>query len=123
MAYNPGRLRRDAKAMEQRQLAAIARVERGDSFSSLARQLGVSRQTVFVWARQLRRRGEAGLHCRPRSGRPSKLDRAQMAQLPRLLTRGAEAIDSLTNRLGLSFNGIVCGAMSPTFPGLVLTRR
>lgn len=60
MAYNLGWSRRDAKAMKQRRLAAIPRLEHGDSFSSIARQLGVSRQAVFVWARQLRRAGGPG---------------------------------------------------------------
>jgi transposase len=89
---NPSiRSRRDAQAMEQRRLAAIPRLEHGESFSSIARALGVSRQAVFVWAYQLRRRGEAGLRRRPRPGRPPKLTRAQLAQLPRLLAPGAEA--------------------------------
>lgn len=91
MADHSVRPRRDASAMEARRLAALPRLQRGESLSSIARQLGVSRQAVFVWARQLRRRGEAGLRRRPRPGRPPKLARARLAQLPRLLARGAEA--------------------------------
>jgi len=81
---------RDARVMEQRRLAAIPRLERGAPLSSIARQLAVSRQAVFVWAQQWRRGGEAGLHRRPRPGRPPKLARTQLAQLPRLLAQGAE---------------------------------
>lgn len=77
--------------MESRRLAALPLLRRRDSLSSIARQLGVSRQAVFVWARQLRRGGEAGLRRRPRPGRPTKLARARLAQLPRLLAQGAEA--------------------------------
>jgi transposase len=77
--------------MEARRLAAIPRFEAGDSLSSIARQLGVSRQAVFVWARQWRKRGQAGLRCRPRPGRPPKLTRCQLAQIPRLRAHGAEA--------------------------------
>jgi transposase len=91
MADDPIRSRRDASALEARRLAALPRLQRGDSLSSIARQLGVSRQAVFVWAQQWRRRGEAGLHRRPRPGRPTKLARARLAQLPRLLAQGAEA--------------------------------
>ena len=91
MADNSVRPRRDARAMEARRLAALPRLQHGESLSSIARQLGVSRQAVFVWARQLRRRGEAGLRRRPRPGRPTKLARARLAQLPRLLAEGAEA--------------------------------
>ncbi len=76
--------------MEARRLAAIPMLRRGESLSSVARQLGVSRQAVFVWNRQLRRRGEAGLRRRRRPGRPSKLAPSQLALLPRLLARGAE---------------------------------
>lgn len=82
---------RDAQAMEARRLAALPPFERGESLSSIARRLGVSRQAVFVWNRQWQRRGEAGLRRRPRPGRPPKLARRRLAQLPRLLAQGAEA--------------------------------
>lgn len=91
MADKPLPPRRDASAMEARRLAALPRLARGDSLSAIARQRGVSRQAVFAWAQRWRRRGEAGLHRRPRPGRPTKLARARLAQLPRLLARGAEA--------------------------------
>lgn len=91
MADNTVRSRRDAQAMEARRLSAIPLLRSGESLSSIARRLNVSRQAVFVWSRQLRRRGPAGLRRRPRPGRPLKLERAQLAQLPRLLAQGAEA--------------------------------
>jgi len=77
--------------MEARRLAATSLFQRGDSLAAIARQLGVSRQAVFVWAQQWRRHGEAGLRRRPRPGRPPKLARRQMLRLPRLLAQGAEA--------------------------------
>src|SRR5512143_144257 len=85
------RSRRDAMAMEERRLAALPRFERGESLASIARQLGVSRQAVFVWVGRWRRQGEKALHRRPRPGRPPKLAPRQLAGLPRLLARGAEA--------------------------------
>ena len=91
MADPTVRPRRDAGAMEERRLAALPRLQRGEALSSIARQLGVSRQAVFVWAQRWRRRGERGLHRRPRPGRPTKLARARLARLPRLLAQGAEA--------------------------------
>ena len=91
MADPTVRPRRDARAMEERRLAALPRLQRGDSLSAIARQLGVSHQAVFVWAGWWRRRGETGLHRRPRPGRPPKLARRQVVLLPRLLARGAEA--------------------------------
>ena len=91
MAGTLVRAKRDARAMEARRLAALPLFQRGDSLSWIARQLGVSRQAVFVWVQQWRGRGASGLHRRPRPGRPAKLARARLAQLPRLLARGAEA--------------------------------
>ncbi len=91
MADDSVRPRRDANTMEERRLAALPRLQRGESLASIARRLGVSRQAVFVWAERWRRRGESGLRRRPRPGRPVKLARARLAQLPRLLAQGAEA--------------------------------
>ncbi len=108
--------RRSARAMERRRLRAAVLLERGESLSSIARQLRVSRQAVFVWAEQWRRRGEAGLLRRLRPGRPSVLTRRQWAQLQRLLARGAEAhgypspiwtwdrvIELIENRFGVTY--------------------
>ncbi len=89
-------MRRDAAVLEARRLAALPRIQRGESLSSIARQLGVSRQAVHQWAQRCRRQGVAGLRHIPRPGRPPKLARAQLAQLPRLLARGAEAYGFLT---------------------------
>jgi transposase len=90
MADSTERSRRDAKAMEERRLAALPRLERGEPLSSIARQLGVSRQAVFVWAQRWRHQGDKALRRRPRPGRPPKLARRQLILLPRLLARGAE---------------------------------
>jgi transposase len=84
-------MRRDARVFEARRLSALPRIQRGESLSTIARQLGVSRQAVHQWALQYRRRGTAGLCRRLRPGRPPKLVPRQLAQLPRLLARGAEA--------------------------------
>lgn len=91
MADHSAHPQRDASALEARRLAALPLFQRRDSLSSIARQLGVSRQAVFSWAQRWRRRGQTGLHRRPRPGRPTKLAGARLAQLPRLLAQGAEA--------------------------------
>jgi transposase len=82
---------RDEHRMEARRLAAVPRLQRGEPLALIARSLGVSRQAVRKWAQQYRRGGAVGLQRRQRAGRPPKLARAQLAQLPRLLMRGAEA--------------------------------
>ena len=84
-------MRRDAEVLEARRLSVLPRIEQGESLAGIARQLGVSRQAVHQWAQQYRRRGAMGLRRRARPGRPPKLARRQLAQLPRLLARGAEA--------------------------------
>lgn len=89
--------RRDAVLLEARRLAALPRIQRGESLSSIARSLGVSRQAVHQWARQYRRQGLAGLRRRLRAGRPPKLARRQLVQLPHLLARGAEAYGFTTS--------------------------
>jgi len=84
-------MRRDAEVLEARRLSVLPRIEQGESLAGIARQLGVSRQAVHQWAQQYRRRGAMGLRRRARPGRPPKLAWRQLAQLPRLLARGAEA--------------------------------
>jgi transposase len=84
-------MRRDAEGLEARRLSVLPRIEQGESLAGIARQLGVSRQAVHQWAQQYRRRGATGLRRRARPGRPPKVARRQLAQLPRLLARGAEA--------------------------------
>jgi transposase len=76
---------------EERRLSALPRIKRGESLSTIARQLGVSRQAVHQWAQRYRRHSAAGLRRRLCLGRPPKLARRQLAQLPRLLARGAKA--------------------------------
>src|SRR5262249_5025018 len=91
MTEDTARPRRDAQAMEARRLAALPLLQRRESLSAIARRLGVSRQAVFVWKQRWQWRGEAALRRRPRPGRPHKLARSRLAQLPRLLAQGAEA--------------------------------
>ncbi|MBZ5703508.1 MAG: helix-turn-helix domain-containing protein [Acidobacteriia bacterium] len=83
--------RRDAQALEARRLAALPRIASGASLSAIARQLGVSRQAVHQWAQEYRRQGADGLRRRLRPGRPPKLTREQLAQLPRMLAHGPKA--------------------------------
>ena len=83
-----GYKRRDAKKLEARRIAAMARLERGESTSKIARSLGVSIQSVQRWARNYRLLGNQGLRRIPKSGPNPKLGREKLAQLPGLLARG-----------------------------------
>jgi transposase len=89
-------MRQDAAVLEARRLAALPRIASGESLSAIARQLGVSRQAVHQWSQQYHRRGAAGLRRRARPGRPPKLSRQQLAQLPSLLARDAKTYGYLT---------------------------
>jgi putative transposase len=83
--------RRDAEKLEARRIAAVARLQRGESTSAVARSLGVCVQSVQRWARCYRSRGEEGLRRRPKTGSRPKLPREKLARLPSLLARGPVA--------------------------------
>jgi len=86
-----GYRRRDARKLEARRFAAVARLRRGESTSAIARSLGVSIQSVQRWALWHRLHGEEGLRRRPKTGGRPKLPREKLAQLPSLLAQGPVA--------------------------------
>ena len=86
-----GYKRRDAKKLEARRFAAMARLGRGESTSAIARSLGVSIQSVQRWALWHRLHGKQGLRRRPKTGGRPKLPRETLARLPALLAHGPEA--------------------------------
>jgi transposase len=88
MPRHLGYKRRDVKKLEARRIAAMARMQRGESTSTIARSLGVSIQSVQRWARNYRLLGNEGLRRVPKSGPHPKLGREKLAQLPGLLARG-----------------------------------
>jgi hypothetical protein len=66
-------------------------LRQGLSQSEVARALGVHRQSVSRWARELGEAGVRGLRKAGRSGSPTKLIPAQLRELERALKRGPEA--------------------------------
>ncbi len=62
----------------------------GLSQSQVARAVGVHRQSVSRWARELGESGVRGLRKAERTGRPAKLSPAQLRDLERALKRGPE---------------------------------
>jgi transposase len=84
--------KRDAKKLEARRFAAVARLKRGESAAAIARSLGVCTQSVQRWAMWHRLRGEEGLRRRPKTGGPRpKLARDKLDRLPGLLAQGPSA--------------------------------
>src|SRR6202049_2836663 len=77
-----GYKRRDARKLEARRFAAVARLKRGESTAAVARSLGVCIQSVQRWGRWHRWRGDEGLRRIPKSGPHPKLAREKLALLP-----------------------------------------
>jgi transposase len=89
MPRHLGYKRRNARKLEERRFAAIARLRRGESAAAVARSLGVSIQSVQRWARWHRSGGNAGLRRRPKTGGPRpKLTPEKLARLRELLEQG-----------------------------------
>lgn len=84
--------KRDLEAMEARRIEGARLLKRKVPQAEVARRMGVSRQAVSNWARQLAEvKGAVGkLKTKP-LGRPKQLDDAQCAALSRLLLKGALA--------------------------------
>lgn len=82
--------KRDFKALEKRRLKGGKLLARGMAPSEVARQLGVTRQTVAGWKRRLATGGRAALK-RGTLGRPRQLDAGQERKLGEALMAGALA--------------------------------
>lgn len=67
-----------------KRVTAILLLGRGTSVAATAEAVGVSQGSVRTWRRRYEAEGVAGLHERPRSGRPIELDGAQRAKITAL---------------------------------------
>src|SRR5262245_9563881 len=93
---NPAGVRRDFAALEARRLQAAALLTRGLSEAEVARQVGVHRQSVNRWAKQLATGGRAGLKHAGRVGRPPRLSAGERRRVERALKRGPAALGYAT---------------------------
>src|SRR6202050_2055828 len=89
---NAAGVRRDFAGLERRRRAAAELLRQGMSQSEVARRLGVHRQSVIRWVRQLAQSGRAGLKQAGRAGRKPKLSANQLQKIERALERGPEAL-------------------------------
>ena len=89
---NPAGVRRDFAALERRRMAAARLLREGVSQAEVVRQVGVHRQSVSRWAKELKQSGVRGLRKAGHTGRPPKLSPVQLRDLERALTRGPEAL-------------------------------
>jgi len=90
-------VKRDFLALEQRRFKAFGLLHKGMSEAEVARQVGVHRQSVNRWAKQIEEQGRAGLKQAGRAGRKPRLGEADCKRLEDRLKRGAEALGYETN--------------------------
>jgi transposase len=81
--FDGRKLPRDAKA--QLRVAAVRRVEAGESPEVVASGMGFNRRAVYRWLEAFHYGGEAALGPKPIPGAPPKLDANQMAKLSRII--------------------------------------
>jgi transposase len=89
---NPAGARRDFQALEHRRLRAVRLLKKGIHQSEVARRIGVHRQSVSRWARQLEAGGLAGLRKAGRAGRKPRLSAEDLQAIEGGLKRGPEAL-------------------------------
>ncbi len=94
---NPAGVRRDFEKLEQRRLQAADLLRQGMHQAEVARQVGVHRQSVSRWARELERGGKRALRQAGRAGRRPRLGREDLRRLERAPKRGPEALGYSTS--------------------------
>jgi transposase len=94
---NPAGVKRDFEALEKRRLEAARLLKQGWSQAEVAREVGVHRQSVSRWAKQLEAGGRKSLKKAGRAGRKPRLSAADLRRIERALERGPEAFGYSTN--------------------------
>jgi transposase len=89
---NPAGVKRDFDALERRRFKAFGLLREGVSEAEVARQVGVHRQSVNRWAKQIEEQGREGLKQAGRAGRKSRLSQTDLRGLEERLKQGAEAL-------------------------------
>ena len=89
---NPAGVKRNFDALEKRRMQAAKLLTKGIREAEVARRVGVHRQSVNRWARQLRESGISGLKQAGRAGRKSRLSEADLDNIREALKRGPEAL-------------------------------
>src|SRR5258708_10431385 len=89
---NPAGVRRDFEKLEERRLLGARLLGRGMPPAEVARQVGVHRQSVSRWERQLQSGGVRALKKAGRAGRKARLRPEDLRRIERGLKRGPEAL-------------------------------
>ena len=94
---HPAGVKRDRVRLEQRRLQAARLLQQGIHEAEVARRVGVHRQSVNRWARQLAQGGRQALKRARRAGRPPELAAADRQRIEQGLKRGPEALGYRTS--------------------------
>jgi transposase len=86
-----------SQQLEQRRRQAIQLLKAGKHLSAVARALSASKSSVFRWYEAYKKKGGAGLICKPTPGRPPKLSKTQKRRLTKLLLAGPLALGHRTD--------------------------
>jgi transposase len=89
---HPAGVKLDRVRLERRRLQAARLLKRGVREAEVARRVGVHRQSVNRWAKQLASGGWRALKRAARTGRPPRLSAADVRRIERGLKRGPEAL-------------------------------
>ena len=89
---NPAGVGRDFQKLEKRRLLGARLLRQGVHPAEVARQVGVHRQSVSRWERQLERGGMRALKQAGRAGRKARLRPEDLRRIERGLKRGPQAL-------------------------------
>jgi putative transposase len=89
---NPAGVRRDFQKLAERRLLGARLLRQGVHPAEVARQVGVHRQSVSRWERQLERGGVRALKKAGRAGRKARLGPEDLRRIERGLKRGPQAL-------------------------------
>lgn len=89
---HPAGIKLDRVKLEGRRVRAARLLQQGVPEAEVARRVGVHRQSVNRWARQLAKGGRSALKRAAHTGRPPQLSAADRKRIEQGLKRGPEAL-------------------------------
>jgi transposase len=89
---HPAGVKLDRVRLEQRRMRAARLLRQAIGEAEVARRVGVHRQSVNRWAKQLAKGGRRALKRAPRTGRPPQLSAADRQRIVQGLKRGPGAL-------------------------------
>jgi len=88
----PAGVKFDRVKLERRRMQAAKLLKEGFTEAEVARRIGVHRQSVNRWAKQLNSGGRSALKRAARTGRPPQMSAEDLRRIEKGLKRGPEAL-------------------------------